>query len=170
MDGITVAKSVFVDGQWTDAQWDVACVDGGTGELIITAIVAGRDAPVVTALRMDMETARHLRTMAGFSGTPAAEPYDCRTTGKRLNALETEQRLASRTLHAALNEIERRLAALEAWQVETEDKVGILDARMLNDAEASVARLQALEVELPRQAQLLHGLANRLDALAVGGV
>ena len=109
MDGITVAKSVFVDGQWTDAQWDVACVDGGTGELIITAIVAGRDAPVVTALRMDMETARRLRTMAGFSGTPAAEPYDCRTTGERLQALETEQRLASRTLHAALNEIERRL-------------------------------------------------------------
>ena len=142
MDGITVAKSVFVDGQWTDAQWDVACVDGGTGELIITAIVAGRDAPVVTALRMDMETARHLRTMAGFSGTPAAEPYDCRTTGERLNALEAEQRLASRALHAALNnEIERRLAALEAaatpaianreWMTATEWVLNQIEARLV---------------------------------------
>lgn len=114
-DTIRMEKSVFLNGRWVDAQWDVACVDGGTGELIITAIVtAGRDAPVVTALRMDMETARRLREMAGFSAAPSVEPYDCRTTGERLQALETEQRLASRTLHAALNEIERRLAALES--------------------------------------------------------
>ena len=170
MDGITVAKSVFVDGQWTDAQWDVACVDGGTGELIITAIVAGRDAPVVTALRMDMETARHLRTMAGFSGTPAAEPYDCRTTGERLNALEAEQRLASRALHAALNnEIERRLAALEAaatpaianreWMTATE--------WVLNQIEA---RLVALEAAGPAVAdgRWMAEIERRLEAMENG--
>ena len=166
MDGITVAKSVFVDGQWTDAQWDVACVDGGTGELIITAIVAGRDAPVVTALRMDMETARRLREMAGFSAAPSVEPYDCRTTGERLQALETEQRLASRTLHAALNEIERRLDALEAaatpaianreWMTATEG--------VLNQIEA---RLVALEAAGPAVAdgRWMAEIERRLDAL-----
>lgn len=74
----------------------------------------------------------------------------------RLDALESEQRIASQTLHASLNEIERRLAveygdsatrldALETWQVETDDKLSIVDARAQNDAVAGAERLAALE-------------------------
>lgn len=99
-----------------------------------------------------------LRMADGKDGADGSggECYDCRTTGQRLDALESEQRIASQTLHASLNEIERRLAveygdsatrldALETWQVETDDKLSIVDARAQNDAVAGAERLAALE-------------------------
>jgi len=41
MDGITVPSSVFVNGQWATAHWMADVVDDETGELMITATLAG---------------------------------------------------------------------------------------------------------------------------------
>jgi len=118
MDGsITVPGSVFVNGQWATAHWMADVVDDETGELMITATLAGEGGhgPVVTALRMDMELARQLRAMA-LSG--AEQPcYDCRTNGVRLDALERDVMLHSQRLNAAT----KRLEALEQQDRAPED-------------------------------------------------
>jgi len=164
MDGsITVPRSVFVNGQWATAHWMADVVDDETGELVITATLAGEggQGPVVTALRMDMELARQLRAMALSGAEQAAPCYDCRTTGerltvierrqeedavtfgehaRRLTALETAMRSEHRTMHATFNDLESRLADLEE---------AIQDAIRERIADR----------------QPLHALANRLDAL-----
>lgn len=41
MNAINAPASVYVDGQWLDAQWMVEVMDDDSGELVITATVAG---------------------------------------------------------------------------------------------------------------------------------
>lgn len=117
MNAINAPQSVYVDGQWLDAQWLVETVDGASGEMVITATVIGEGAPVVTALRMNMDLARQLRAMAGFvpgETLEADEPcYDCRTTGERIADLRRELAMQAQLMHGLAN----RLDALEAWQV-----------------------------------------------------
>jgi hypothetical protein len=120
---------MWLDGQWLDAAWMVETVDGESGELVITATVAGPGAPRVAALRMDMGLARELRAGAGFVGGEmdgdgrdgrGAPCYDCRTTTQRVGDLETRMEQA-------------------------EEELSILSGRIDNNGDALVHRLDALE-------------------------
>lgn len=149
MDSITVPRSVFVNGQWATAHWMADVVDESTGELVITATLAGEggQGPVVTALRMDMDLARRLRTMA-MEQTSEPGCYDCRTTGERLAVQEDRLQTLSDTMRRIVAEIDQRLDALEALLEETTDLVGTLSARQRNDEVAFGDRLSEIERRL----------------------
>ena len=88
MDKIDVPGSVWLDGQWFDAQWLIETVDEIAGEKVITATVdGGPSAPRVAALRIDVELMQRL--WGGEDGRNGAG-CDCRTTTQRLNALERD--------------------------------------------------------------------------------
>lgn len=127
MDAINVPASVWLDGQWLDAAWMVETVDGESGELVITATVAGPGAPRVAALRMGMDLARELRAGAGFVGVDGsgrgAPCYDCRTTTQRVGDLETRMEQA-------------------------EDTLSVLGGRMENDSDAVAHRLTNIDVRI----------------------
>jgi hypothetical protein len=113
MDTLMVPSSVYIDGQWHAAHWAVEVVDESSGELVITATVAGPGAPRVAALRMDMDLAQRLRAAAGFGEGPAPDgsrvlvaDYDCRTTEDRLNALEQQAVIDRRQLHALASRVD----------------------------------------------------------------
>lgn len=185
MDGsITVPGSVFVNGQWATAYWMADVVDDETGELVITATLAGEggQGPVVTALRMDMGLARRLRAMA-LSG--AEQPcYDCRTNGERLAtiergqeedavtfgehlrrllALETAMRSEHKTMHDTFNLHHDRMAALEAATLPA-----MANREWMDEVERQLA---ALGARLTAQAQQVQEFdrrkASKLDQAIV---
>lgn len=189
MESITVPQSVFVDGQWATAHWMVECVDGESGELVITATVTGPGAPRVTALRMDMGLASELRRMAGFVEQPAPEGsrvlcYDCRTTEQRLALLEQRlDNLAIPGLRAQVNAISDRVTRLEALDVQQWEQITKMNIarnehlrdidRRLNALEAAAAPaianrawMDEVERQLAAHGEQLTALEDKINHLA----
>ena len=108
---ITAPDSVFFRGQWHAATWLAEVVDESTGELIITATLAGAERePVVAALRMTMELARKLRAAAGFEGArPGVE--------ERLDELERKHDAFYATVQTAFALAQRADAEAEMREV-----------------------------------------------------
>jgi len=141
-------------------------VDESTGELVITATLAGvgDQGPVVTALRMDMALAQQLRAMAGFfkgehlvDGSGGSDCYDCRTTGERLAVQEDRLQILSDTMRRIVAEIDQRLY--------DEEKATALHNQRLN---AITKRLEALETKNASATvhlNLVPGAVRRIDEL-----
>lgn len=118
METVTVPRSVCIDGEWFAAHWAVQAVDGGSGELLITAAAAGRD----LVLRMDMELARDLRGQAGFDGPLPVDEARAKLAywresvefAERLAVLEDRLQILSDTMRRIVASIDGRLDALEA--------------------------------------------------------
>lgn len=99
MDGsLTVANSLFIDGQWFTAQWMGEVADPETGELVITATVKGPGPCRVAALRLGMETVRDLRATMGFEGL---------LPGERAEAAEADLRYWRESVQFAVDMLRR---------------------------------------------------------------
>lgn len=153
MDAISVEQSVYLDGQWLDALWMVETVDGESGEMVITATVAGPGAPHVAALRMDMELVRQLRAGAGFvearpepEGWMMAEIREAvgevmRGYGNEL----TEHWRRLELLTSDLDTLERRVDVLSGMMARFAQAIDVWESRLALAADdAAIRRTQAL--------------------------
>lgn len=167
MKAITVAESVYVDGRWVDAHWEVQAVDGGSGELLITASAAGRD----LVLRMDMELARDLRGQAGFDGPLPVDEARAELAYWR-EIVEFAVRLLAKGRAAGQNivtqsghaeEYLRGLLALDGMPPEVGAPEPCYDCRTTGDRLAVLEdRLQILSDTMRR---IVASIDGRLDAL-----
>jgi len=167
LNGIDARRSVFVNGEWLDAEWRVETLDGETGEMVITATVMGPGAPVVTALRMSMELAARLREAAGFEGALEAEPcYDCRTTTERLEALERRVKADADALAVQYARVLENLSTLATRQTLLEERVDGLSS-WLGKVTRETARDAVGEWsdELTSHWQRIEALTSRLNEM-----
>lgn len=163
METITVPNSVYMDGQWFAAQWAVELVDDSSGELVITATVAGPGAPRVAALRMDMGLASDLRAQAGFVERPAPGgsrvlrydvAHEC--NGVRLAELELQQRIDHHTMLATFNDHQEQISSMEKT-ISSLHEHQVLDARQMHGLANRVDALEYTVGNLQRLAQAVHG-------------
>lgn len=140
MDTVTVPNSVYVDGQWATAHWMAEVVDEATGELVITATVAGEGAPHVAALRMDATLVRDLRRMVGFGATDGGA--DERMTVDYVSVWQER----------GIREVIERIAAYD-----------IMLRRELRRVEGDV-RDRAMRTELQGEKNYLTEYCNNLDS------
>lgn len=167
METVTVPRSVCIDGEWFAAHWAVQAVDGGSGELLITASAAGRD----LVLRMGMDLVRDLRGQAGFDGPAAADEARAELAYWRESVefavkLLAKGRTAGQNIVTQSGHAEEYLRGLLALDGADEaDGADGSDEATCYDCRTTGERIADLRRELAMQAQLMHGLANRLDAL-----
>lgn len=178
MESVTAPNSVFIEGKWFTAEWLVECVDGESGELVITATVTGPGAPRVAALRMSMELARGLRLQAGL---PPQFQVEARRMRARMRYVADVLRSARRMLDTPTVDEVDGLLLHAIGQLRMADGKDGADGSggECYDCRTTGQRLDALEAVVSEQAmqinglthdmtatnRLMHGIANRLDAL-----
>lgn len=167
MNAINAPQSVYVDGQWLDAQWLVETVDGASGEMVITATVLedGQGAPVVAALRMDMGLARGLRLQAGL---PPQFQVEARRMRARMTYVADVLRSARRMLDTpTVDEVDGLLlhAIGQLRMADGKDGADGSDEGRCYDCRTTGDRLEELERTTALHNQRLNAVTKRLDAL-----
>lgn len=161
---ITAPDSVFFRGQWHAATWLAEVVDESTGELIITATLAGAERePVVTALRMDMGLARGLRLQAGL---PPQFQVEARRMRARMTYVADVLRSARRMLDTpTVDEVDGLLlhAIGQLRMADGKDGADGSDEGRCYDCRTTGERLQALEAVVSEQAMQIETLLFRIN-------
>lgn len=140
MSTITLPRSLFLDGQWHDANWSAEIIDDDSGEILLIAALPGShsDPANIVALSLTSSSVRRLRILAGFDDAPAPQPIDAH--------------------------IDARLSPLLDWLTDHEQRIGNLQRAAL-PARIDAAWKIGVNSLIAEHGKRLRELAARLDAL-----
>lgn len=183
---VSIPLSFYYNGIWQSANWSARVVDDDTGEIVLSAeLPSGDDNGPFAALRLTMADVVTLRTLAAFTQSipvqqsdpsHSSNPSELGDVGRRLAALEAvvSPAIANREW---MDEIEKRLAAVEAaaadhrlaedrWQARQDDQLAELTDR-LAALEERLTEIDELATEAREEKATADDTLLTVDIMAV---